>query len=241
MYFMKGNIRYYQRNNKLYPSVTSILSNSLISIYLANWQLDISAQFVIENIKQISEMEPVLAKELIIAASTKIKNKAGNRGTKLHEWICSKDDKYITEEIAGYCEQYKKWVEKYEVDTRESEIVCYTDKPFAYAGTIDAICIIDGKKWIIDFKTSRRIYNHTWLQLIAYGNTTRLIRNNEDIKMDFQNINYGIVHLQKDNYRFLKFNKFKEKQYFRVFRAYYTLFAFNQVYKQSFKKVGGKI
>ena len=37
-----------------------------------------------------------------------------------------------------------------------------------FAGTIDRICTIDGKTYVLDIKTSNGIYNSYWLQLAAY-------------------------------------------------------------------------
>ena len=37
-----------------------------------------------------------------------------------------------------------------------------------FAGTLDRICTIDGKTYVLDIKTSNGIYNSYWLQLAAY-------------------------------------------------------------------------
>jgi hypothetical protein len=37
-----------------------------------------------------------------------------------------------------------------------------------FAGTIDRVCTIDGKTYVLDIKTSNGIYNSYWLQLAAY-------------------------------------------------------------------------
>jgi predicted RecB family nuclease len=37
-----------------------------------------------------------------------------------------------------------------------------------FAGTIDRVCEIDGKKYVLDIKTSNGIYNSYWLQIAAY-------------------------------------------------------------------------
>ena len=37
-----------------------------------------------------------------------------------------------------------------------------------FAGTLDRICKIDGKVYVLDIKTSNGIYNSYWLQLAAY-------------------------------------------------------------------------
>jgi hypothetical protein len=37
-----------------------------------------------------------------------------------------------------------------------------------FAGTIDRVCTIEGKTYVLDIKTSNGIYNSYWLQLAAY-------------------------------------------------------------------------
>lgn len=45
----------------------------------------------------------------------------------------------------------------------EEPITCYS-----YGGTIDLYCELDGKKTILDFKTSKNFYSSMFLQLAAY-------------------------------------------------------------------------
>ena len=37
-----------------------------------------------------------------------------------------------------------------------------------FAGTIDRVCLINGKRYILDIKTSNGVYNSYWLQVAAY-------------------------------------------------------------------------
>lgn len=46
----------------------------------------------------------------------------------------------------------------------------FIDSKAGYAGTIDRVCTIDGKKTLIDIKTSGAIYPSYWLQVAAYWN-----------------------------------------------------------------------
>ena len=45
----------------------------------------------------------------------------------------------------------------------------YISKALGYAGTIDRVCDINGKRTLMDIKTSNSIYPSYWLQLAAYG------------------------------------------------------------------------
>lgn len=47
-------------------------------------------------------------------------------------------------------------------------------RQLGFAGTLDRICIIEGKKYLLDIKTSNGIYNSYWLQLAAYRKATEV-------------------------------------------------------------------
>ena len=47
----------------------------------------------------------------------------------------------------------------------EQQVIC---PELGFAGTLDRIGVIDGKKYLLDIKTSNGIYNSYWLQLAAY-------------------------------------------------------------------------
>lgn len=53
-----------------------------------------------------------------------------------------------------------------------------------YGGTIDRIMNIEGKRYLIDIKTSNAVYDQYWLQLLAYKNL-----------WEFQNPDYPIEHI----------------------------------------------
>lgn len=97
---------------------------------------------------------------------------AGNIGTFLHQWI----EKYIKGEnpqtpvnqgLKESIEKFLKWVDEHNVKFVLSEQQIYSKK-YNYTGTLDFICIIDGKMYIGDLKTSSGIYPEMWVQTAAY-------------------------------------------------------------------------
>lgn len=245
MFFTRGDIRYYQYNKELYPSVTSIL-NIKINKYLAKWQVKYTAKYAIENIKQLQKFNKIdtdYAVDIVAGASKRHVEEASEKGKRVHRWIHKRESKDNTKEVSGFNQQYLKWVEDFDVETLEQEIVCISnwseeDKP-RYAGTIDAICKIDNESWLIDFKTSKAIKNDTFLQLVAYGFSKSYLKNNETIDKEKPQ-NYGIVHLQQNKYRFLKLDNQYIDHLYDVFSAYYKVFKFNQKYKQMFHAIKKK-
>jgi len=125
---------------------------------------------------------------LLKRAGTKaeaIKQAAGDKGSKVHlaieDMIRGKmvrmEDKYLNkttnEEEELTLEEYNclmgfaDWVKERKPKFIKSEFVIFDDS-IGYAGTVDCLCEIDGKIYIVDFKTSQNIWPEYELQLSAY-------------------------------------------------------------------------
>lgn len=72
------------------------------------------------------------------------------------------------------------------------------DETLCYSGQVDALCEIDGKQWILDFKCSKALYPETGYQLAAYGNCANIKNlaalrlNKETDKYQFKKYSYDI-------------------------------------------------
>ncbi|RPI86124.1 MAG: hypothetical protein EHM34_00070 [Nitrosopumilales archaeon] len=142
---------YYLIKGKKYARVTRI--NSIIDKpELKNWY---------------AKTGPIKAKEIL-------KKRAGFGSTlhKLIEVTLKKEvltkanyDSMLIESI----ELFEKWQEKHELLPDSLEQHLWSEK-HKYAGTADYIGIFDGKLYILDWKSSRGIYDEYWLQMAAYVN-----------------------------------------------------------------------
>ncbi len=106
------------------------------------------------------------------AASESVKEKSASEGTLIHkaaEKIFIGQSPDIDPSIAPSIEALVKFIEKknIQVDPEfvEKQVVHYGDR---YAGTLDAVALIDGKLGILDIKTSQAIYRDYNLQTSAY-------------------------------------------------------------------------
>jgi len=120
-----------------------------------------------------------------------LKNAAGDKGSKVHLAIedmihgvqVKMDDRYLNksteqqEELT--LEEYdclmgfSDWVKERKPKFLQSEFVIFDEK-VGYAGTVDCLCEIDGKKFLIDFKTSQYIWPEYELQISAYRKTVAI-------------------------------------------------------------------
>ena len=106
------------------------------------------------------------------AAGEAIKKKSADEGTRVHETaeaILVGDQPIVTPDIAPAIEAFRKFIAErsIQVDREwvEKRIINFNER---YAGTIDALALIDGKFGLMDIKTSQAIYRDYNLQTAAY-------------------------------------------------------------------------
>ncbi|MBU2101331.1 hypothetical protein KKH05_01260 [Patescibacteria group bacterium] len=101
-----------------------------------------------------------------------IMSKSADEGTRVHEAveaIMVGDSPAIDEDIKPSVDAFRKFLEtrniQVDADWVERRVVNHNDR---YAGTLDAMALIDGKFGVVDIKTSQGIYRDYNLQTAAY-------------------------------------------------------------------------
>jgi hypothetical protein len=112
--------------------------------------------------------------------SDEIRDAAGRRGSNVH-YLTEQYDKgfecrlldeqtgqplYSIEEWAMF-ERYVDFTQRFN-PTHELIEQQVLSPQLGFAGTIDRVTVIDGKRYLLDIKTSNGIYNSYWLQVAAY-------------------------------------------------------------------------
>ena len=98
---------------------------------------------------------------------------AGDIGSRVHHWIeCENTDMPlpdVTDDMESSLNAYRAWKEEIGITIMEAEQVVYSHK-YRFAGTLDALGVtLEGKRVLLDYKTSNGIYDETALQLSAYA------------------------------------------------------------------------
>jgi hypothetical protein len=108
-----------------------------------------------------------------------IRDAAGKRGSSVHQLTEDYDNgiectlldeygkpKYSLEEWS----MFERYVEFSVTHKPKHHLIeqTFISSGLGFAGTIDRVCTIDGKTYVLDIKTSNGIYNSYWLQLAAY-------------------------------------------------------------------------
>lgn len=155
--------------------------------------------------------------------SQALMREAGDKGSKIHEAISAIlrgeevriDSKFInnsTEQLEELtmeeCDailSFVNWKKENNPETIAHDVTVYSDK-YDYAGSIDYICKIDGKTWIIDFKSSQNIFPAYELQLSAYKKPIEGAEFDVPGLMDVADINLAILQVgyrrNKNQYKF---------------------------------------
>ena len=155
------------------PSVTRII-DSCFPKHLTDWAAKAAADAYLDNWN--SSMEVHDKYELMVNAHKKLGEEAANIGSAVHRWLRlyideAQPEEFTSPEGGEKCiEAFLEWEKTRQIRWQESErLVFFAPRALRYAGTADALAEIDGKKFVVDFKTSKKIYKSYYLQVAAYA------------------------------------------------------------------------
>ncbi len=165
----------YMVDGKQVPAVTRVV-DAVSPKNLTDWAAKAGADWWLNNYSDDVEMQPIMY-DGIRYAYKDISAEAQKIGSDVHRWI----ELYIRGEMEEIelsveypdnvkvpMENFHKWVEARKVEWLGSEEKVYS-KMWNYAGTIDALARINGELYVIDFKTSAKIYKEYYLQVYGYA------------------------------------------------------------------------
>jgi len=197
----------YELNGIQYPSVTQI-TGMLEKPALLGWAANCAVDHVFENLEtvrdplsNVHQVEAVL--EEARKAYTAKRDAAADAGTMTHDAIEAyirgeeylsilenKDEEIKQNAINGFL-AFLSWEEKNHVKWLESEVQVFCTS-VGYAGRFDAIAIINGHRYLIDFKTSKGVWPEFSWQLCAYRQAYNEMYPERAVE------NLAVLHLDKD-------------------------------------------
>src|SRR3990167_603667 len=165
----------YTLDGKPMTGVTTILS-VIAKHALIQWAANEAIGLISSKALKNSNGEYCVSEELLSEARTahrKKKEGAADIGTLAHKWVESyikdPDNTHYEKDLAIMTDNFVKWAEENKVKFLQSEFRVY-DSDLFYAGTLDFVAEIDGKKFIGDVKTGSGIYPEHFYQMAAYWN-----------------------------------------------------------------------
>jgi hypothetical protein len=164
-------------------SVTTLIKIGLgTSKNLVNWNAKTPVEWIADNFDAFSALlrsDREAAIKTAVDARWRTSDKAKARGSELHaaaEMLALGQEPDVPIEILPYVEQYRRFLEDHEPKFIMAEAPVYSPAEF-YAGTVDGILEIGGRRVLVDYKTTDRgpdtdklrpPYPEVALQLTAY-------------------------------------------------------------------------
>lgn len=165
----------YTLAGKSIPSVTTIISATEPKPALLYWAANMASDWWKEHItpgKGYDEIQLETIWKEAKKAHTIKKEDAASIGSLTHkfveDYVNGKKPGLPYNEISkGACERFMDWVKENKVQFLSSEQPIYSRK-WGYCGTADFFCVIDGKLYLGDLKTSNALYDSYSEQVFAY-------------------------------------------------------------------------
>ena len=179
--FYPNSHRYKREGQANYLMGVTSITGQLDKPGLIYWAVGLARDYLLDRLDQGLPID----RESIAYASMQhkqAKEKAATLGSAVHLWIeqWTKGenpaipqypfDEFTEEEVGKIVSgimAFLKWVQEHNVKIIHAEKMVYSKK-HGFVGTLDAIAEVDGKKCVIDYKTSKGIYTEMRYQTVAY-------------------------------------------------------------------------
>ena len=178
-----------------YPSVTTILGQIGKGEALKWWAAGEVARYAVEQRDTWSNLDPQAAIDLLKREPLRSLNRAASRGTDVHAIA----DHYTKTGSIGTITEHNGYVDALVRFFRDHQplpvLAEYTVFGDGYAGSFDMVCrlpALDDRLVVLDYKTSKAIYNDTSAQLAAYANAPQYI-DEQDQLHDMPKVDTGVV------------------------------------------------
>ena len=169
---------YYDYKGFELPRVTSICDQMDKSPALMGWAIKMMGVYLIEQYaghptQSLREFEDLVDDAKVHYKA--VSQEAMDIGSEVHSIIeryllTGKEPKDPRPEVLSSFVAFLEWKDSVEMEVLEVEHSVYSLDP-PYAGTLDLICIMNGVKTYIDFKTSKAVYEGYRYQIAAYRQT----------------------------------------------------------------------
>jgi hypothetical protein len=166
--------RFYIWRNERYWSVTTIIGGGIPKPALINWAKKFTAEYAVEHFDSFAQLvkdDPEGAIDWLKGAAYRDRDKKAELGSHLHEameaYVLGKPfpkwPPLVKPRMLAFEQFLKDFQPEYEAT--EASVFNRTER---YAGTLDALAVIDGKKYLLDMKSGKAVYPEVGLQLAAY-------------------------------------------------------------------------
>jgi len=163
---------YVDEDGTRFDGVTTLLGEGLPKPALVNWAANTTADYAVDHWDELSRNTISERINKLRRARFAERDRAAKRGTEVHtlaERLIRGEEVDVSDELAGHVESYVRFLDEWK------PIAVLVETPVAnrrwrYAGTLDAVVDMGGRRVLVDIKTSRSgIFPETAYQLAAYA------------------------------------------------------------------------
>jgi len=167
---VRGKGRHYRTpDDMLVPSVTNVIG-ILDKPALPRWAAKLVAERAMHLKHSLANMDDNEVVDTLKGAPWSRSKRASDRGTDIHAYLEARMNRLDPEELSDDAVPYKQaaddWFDAVGASFEDVQTEVTLFHP-SYAGTTDLIGILNGNSCIVDFKTSKAIYDEAALQLSA--------------------------------------------------------------------------
>lgn len=201
----RGGSRFYvnQLTREKLPGVTSVL-NMLPKPFLGPWQAKLTAEYAVERMAElfpIALKDPAAAVELIKGAPRRYTKERADVGTFAHEMFekMAKGEKLrnVPSDMALYRTAFDEFLNRFQPTFVDQEFTVW-DSTVGYAGSADAVMIVEGEQIVVDYKTSKSIHEETALQLAAYRHAANIMVDGGELVPNHETVGGAVFHVAHD-------------------------------------------
>lgn len=170
----------YSANGEVVKGSISGVGKIVNKPMLIPWAVKLTGEYILENLQPGVALDEVQIFDLVKEAKMQHRRKtdsAADIGTMGHEWIkqyfiamaegAQPPSMPINDQLRNIVNTFLEWLGKHDIEVLEAERKLYS-REHEIAGTVDCICIFDGKLTILDWKTGSGIYPEHFLQTGGY-------------------------------------------------------------------------
>lgn len=171
----KTGKRFYEWRGDPFWSVTTIIGGGVPKPALINWAKKFTAEVAYDEFKTLAAMHDADDRDGAIdwlkGAAFRMRDRAADLGSIVHAsceaYALDKPIPPWPVTAKARMEGFKAFLEDHEPDYHNVEASVF-NRSENYAGTLDSICTIAGRRYLLDIKTGKGVYPETALQLAAY-------------------------------------------------------------------------
>ncbi|KUF18855.1 hypothetical protein [Streptomyces silvensis] len=220
------------------PGVTTVVGQ-LPKDFLTFWAAKTAAEAAVNNwdlISQLIKRDPAGAIDFLKNAHRRESKAAADLGSAAHdlfERLCRGETinpRHVHVDVKKHVAHFAEFLQVTQPEFVHLEECVWSDE-HEYAGSFDAIAVIDGETVILDWKTSKSVYDSVALQLSAYRYADRIILAGTGESIPVPDITGGaVLHVRAEGWKLVPVEC--GEKVFDVFKALRQVFDWERTGKR---------